>query len=282
MEIYKCKKRFVLNSKPITFYILGDFHEGNCNHAEKELKESIKIIADDKQCRGVFLMGDLIECIINSQDPRWDPLEIAEKYKVKDLKDLPRKQTEYVYNNLKPIEHLILACVVGNHEQQYIKRHSFNVYDHYCNLFKSKPVKLGYVGFYRLIFNRPNSQQGYKLDLALNHGQGGGGFREGYPLNKLYDTFRWTHADVHIMGHIHTLMEDEQKFMTVGNNAKLKLKKILYGISGCYLRTAKKGNTNYFEHKGRPLSKIGMLRLDVSMKGHDHELVYTLTKIKFD
>jgi hypothetical protein len=282
MEVFQNEELFEINNIPNTFYFLGDVHEGNCNHDKKAFAEAVKIIKEDKNCKGVFLMGDLIDCIINALDPRFDPLEIAEEYKIRDLKDLPRKQAERVYETLKPIEHLILACVVGNHEEQYIKRHSFNVYDHYCKLFASKPVKLGYVGFYRLRFIRKNSGTRHKIDLALNHGQGGGGFREGYPLNKLFDTFRWTQGDVHIMGHVHTLMEDEQNYMTVGDNVKLKMRKVLYGISGCFLKTSVDGNTNYFEHKGRPQSKIGMLRLDAWVHGKKQDLKYSLTKIKFD
>ena len=282
MEVFRSKEYFMLRRKPITFYFMGDVHEGNCNHTEKEFKKSVSIIAKDKQCKGVFLMGDLIECIINSHDPRWDPKTISEEYKIQDLKDLPRRQSDRVYKNLKPIEHLILACVCGNHEEQYIKRHSFNVYDHYCKLFSSKPVKLGYVGFYRLLFKRFDKSETHKIDCALNHGQGGGGFREGYPLNKLFDTFRWTQAEVNIMGHVHTLAEDSQTFMAVGNNAKLKMIKQLYGISGCYLKTSVDGNTNYFEHKGRPQSKIGMLRLNVWVEGKEHNFNYSLTKIAFD
>ena len=282
MEVYKSKERVILTNEPVTYYFLGDVHEGNCNHEEKAFKQSIKIIAEDKRCKGVFLMGDMIDAIINALDPRFDPLEIASKYKIKDLKDLPRKQAENVYMNMKPIEHLILACIIGNHEGQYIKRHSFNIYDHYCKLFSSQPVKLGYVGFYRLLFGRKGSDHKYKLDLALNHGNGGGGFREGYPLNKVYDTYRWTNAEVNIMGHVHTLMEDEQMFMGVSDSGNLKMEKHLYGISGCYLKTAVEGNTNYFEHRGRPQSKIGMLRLDVKQTGGDHAIKYSLNKIKFD
>ena len=282
MEIYKSQEHIILSPEPVTFYALGDLHEGNCNHDENALKEAVNIIASDKRCRGVFLMGDLIECIIGALDPRWNPIEIADEYKIKDLKDLPRKQAERVYNKLKPIEHLILACVCGNHEEQYIKRHSFNVYDHYCKLFSSHPVKIGYIGFYRLLFNRDGSGQKYKLDVALNHGQGGGGFREGYPLNKLFDTFRWTDADILLMGHVHTLMEDSQTFMSVGHTLKLLMKKRLYGITGCFLRTSIEGNTNYFEHKGRPQSKVGMLRLDVSEDGKENDIKYSLNKIKFE
>lgn len=282
MEVFRNDKKFHLQRTPITFYFMGDIHEGNCNHADKEFRKSINMIAADKQCRGVFLMGDIIECIINAHDPRWNPIEIAKEYKISDLKDLPRKQADRVLKKLQPIQHLILACMCGNHEEQYIKRHSFNVYDHYCKLISSNPVKLGYVGFYRLLFNRSSRGASHKLDIALNHGKGGGGFREGYPLNKLFDVFRWTQADVNIMGHVHTLMEETQTFMSVGQNIKLKMNKQLYGISGCYLRTAVPGNTNYFEANGRPQSKIGMLRLDVWIEGKNKDFNYSLTKIKFD
>ena len=143
----------VKNKQPIHIYFIGDIHEGNCNCNHKALKKAVEIIANDDKAYW-FGMGDYIEAITHMSDPRFDPKAISSEYKIKDLKDLPRKQAQRVYEIIKPIEGKCLALVCGNHEASYIKRHSFNVYDDFVNMFKTSaykegkpPKKLGYVGF---------------------------------------------------------------------------------------------------------------------------------------
>ena len=87
MEIAKREFNLKIGEK-LNIYFLGDIHEGNCNHADAELKEAVRIIQNDPV--GYWIgMGDYIEAI-NSKDPRFNPVEIAEYYRLKDLKDLPK------------------------------------------------------------------------------------------------------------------------------------------------------------------------------------------------
>jgi len=266
------------------FYFMGDFHEGNCNQASEAIKQAVRLIKNDEDCGGVFGGGDYTECIINSQDPRFNPIEIAEEYAIRDLKDLPKKQAERLYMKLKPIENKFLAFIIGNHEEQYIKRHSFDVYDSFVSLFPNNPIKLGKVGFFKLKFRTGGEHNNWcqNILIALNHGIGGTGFREGYPLNKLHDIFRWTRADVSVCFHMHRLVEDEKHFITVGNGEKFKRIRVLYGIGGGFLKTYVQGNTNYFEDRGRYGSDIGMLKLEATcIRGKTGaELSYKLEKIK--
>jgi len=271
---FKCKLNDTYN-----IYFIGDIHEGNINHAEKEFKKAVKIIKEDKD--GYWIgMGDYIEAITLDDKKRFNPITIAKKYGIRDLKDLPYKQMEAVFDKISPIQNKCLALLVGNHEESYIKYNHADIYSRFVELFDRPPPKLGYVGFLKLGFNyeknrdRPNKN----VLIALNHGNGGGGFREGYPTNKVHDTFRWTDADINVMGHIHQLVEDDKKITGVTQNNKLVKRRKFWGCSGCFLWTYEEGNANYFEHKGKNESDIGMLRAVISV--NRPEIKIRLEKIK--
>ena len=209
----------VKNKKPINIYFIGDIHEGNCNCNHKALKKAVDIIKDDPVGYW-FGMGDYIEAITHFGDPRFDPKSISQEYAIKDLKDLPFKQTERVFNYLRPIQDKCLALLIGNHEESYIKRHSANVYDRFVDMFDTSaheegkpPKKLGYVGFYEI--NLENGSHRVVVGFALNHGVGGGGYLEGYPINKIHQVFKYMYSDINVMGHIHQLKENKKNIVTL-------------------------------------------------------------------
>ncbi len=267
MEVISKDIRFPYGEIANIFF-LGDFHEGNANFAEKKLAKAVNIIKSTPNSRWVG-MGDYIDCIINAKDPRFNPAEIAHKYEIRDLKDLPRKQADYVFDILSPISAECLALLIGNHEQAYIKRHSFDIYDYISNLFPNDNLKLGYDGYLKLglIYQSERDRPNRVVKIGLNHGDGGGGKREGYPVNKIHDLFRWWEGDVFIAGHLHKLVADQQQFNDTTISGKHKIIRKWYGMSGCFLETFKEGNNNYFEHKGKPHSDIGMLKLEIDMTG---------------
>jgi hypothetical protein len=255
------------------FYFIGDIHEGNVNHAEKELKQAVKIIAEDPN--GYWIgMGDYVEAITIDDKKRFNPVTVCQEYGIDDLTDLPYKQMERVFNKLKPIEKKCLALLVGNHEESYIKYNHANIYDRLTEMFTTPPVQIGYVGFFKLGFIREKGRERPNITvlIALNHGQGGGGFREGYPINKVHDTFRWTNADVNVMAHIHQLLTDDKKILDVTQKNKLKKKRKYFGASGCFLYTYKQGNKNYFEHKGKYESDIGFLQVSIKVTRDEPEI----------
>lgn len=260
----------------LNIYFLGDIHEGNVNHAGSEFRKAVNIIRDDP--KGYWVgMGDYIEAITTDDKKRFNPITIAKKYGISDLKDLPYRQMEAVFSVLSPIQDKCLCLLLGNHEESYIKHNSSDIYDRFVQMFDNPPPKVGYVGFLKLAF-KTGDRRLYSPIIALNHGDGGGGFREGYPINKLWDVFRWTDADLSVMGHVHRLMEDDKKFIGVTQHGRLKKKRRYVGISGCFLWTYQEGNANYFEHKGRNESDIGMLKCNIVVKDREPEIY--LHKIK--
>jgi len=246
----------------VDVFLLGDFHEGNYNHDHEALDASIKIIkqnAEKNPYTFVILMGDYCEYIVSQSDPRWDPVVVSDKYKIKDLKNLAYKQTDMLFERIEPIKHHVVALLVGNHEESFIKHNASDVYDYLTKKFPDA-TKLGYVGYY--VFDVEYQNSTMRTIFALNHGEGGGGKTLGYQENKLYDLFHMEKSAAYrIAGHMHrlitrdVLMRDPDQLLQ-----RVNRERIWYGCSGCYLRTYKVGHKNYFEKKGREEADIGMLK----------------------
>lgn len=266
------KKIIAGDSSSLNLYFLGDVHEGNCNHAEKEYKQAVKIIQEDPI--GYWIgMGDYIEAITRNDIKRFDPQGIDPIYSVSDISNLPYVQAANYYKKTEPIADKCLALLRGNHEEAFEKYNSSSIYKYICDKFPNDPVRLGYKGLLKVGISYRGDQKSGRtrarrtFTIDLNHGNGGGGKREGTPLNNLHDTFRWTFADVCVMGHTHDLIDDERKINDINQANKLIKRKRYYGISGCFLRTYVEGHKNYFENKGASEKPIGMLRLSVRMEG---------------
>ena len=253
----------------IDVFLMGDFHEGNCNFEEKALERAVAHIkknAEENPYTFVILMGDYCEYIVSSSDPRWDPVAIDSKYKIRDLKNLAIKQNEYLFSKLEPIKDIVVAMLIGNHGESFIKHNATDVYD---DLAKRFPLakKLGYVGYFGFKVENKGRRR-TQFIFALNHGEGGGGKTIGYPENKLYDLFAMEdQADYCIAAHMHKLIARSLKLRNPTKNLnQIKYRRRWLGCSGSFLSTYKVGNKNYFEHKGREPSDIGMLKASFRCK----------------
>jgi predicted phosphodiesterase len=244
-------------------FLMGDIHEGNINHDEISFKKAINHIKNEKDPYIVIFMGDMTDCI-NTKDPRFSASEIERKYSIRDLKDLPRKQMKCLYQKVKPIEDKIKFSLIGNHEETYIKHHGFDVYDYFCTDLLPNCQKLGYQAIGNIRINDGSSKKIIKI--ALTHGSGGGGYREGYPLNNCVDIFNKFDCDINVMAHVHKLLSKCYHYVTISKSNKMITKKKFYGISGCFLKTFVVGTRNYFEGQKGTLSEIGLLEISVQKK----------------
>lgn len=248
MELVNLKTEQVEN----TIYCLGDIHEGAANMNENALRKAIRLIsASGAMWLG---MGDYLDAI-NHRDPRFNPHEISDKYGIRDLDDLPNKQAERLLSLLSPIADRCIGLLSGNHEDAY-KRH--NGFDVMSILSKGLNVRnLRQKAFISLQYKDRNT-----FTICAAHGCGGGGMREGYPINKVYDTFRWDMADFHVQGHIHKLMSDRAVFTKLTHGIIQKMPSF-FGVTGCFLSKAEIGTDGYFENKPGKESDIGMLKISI-------------------
>lgn len=285
MEIAR-KKITVENGDKITLYFIGDVHEGSGNHAEEEYDKAVEIIRDHMTREEHVYWGGIGDYIdaINHRDKRFNPAEIAKKYEILDLANLAVKQTERFYERTNPIFKSCLFLLYGNHEEAYVRHNGFDAVSLLQYLaYRDSPEEdappiLGYTGFYTFAISHHGKDNVYHI--ALSHGVGGGGFREGYGINKVHDIFRWINADCYIMGHIHRMMIDTQYKVEPRHGGGVIRKKSLYGTNGCFMFKSKIGTRGYFEGKPSPESSIGMLRLDIKPAKKLENWETKLTKVE--
>ena len=91
--------------------------------------------------------------------------------------------------------------------------------------------------------------------------------REGFPINKCHDVFRWDMADVHIMGHLHRMAVNRATYNRYEYNA-LRKEPIYFAVNGCFLEKSTPGNDGYFEQKSGQESSIGLLKLTIQTAGN--------------
>jgi UDP-2,3-diacylglucosamine pyrophosphatase LpxH len=256
------EKRFkVKMGEIVSAYALGDFHEGNANVDYPALGRAVEQIRLDHKPKIVFLMGDLIEAIM-PDDKRWSPSEVYKDYALRDLKNLPFKQADNICKILEPIKEFVVAILVGNHEETYIKRHFGDIYKYIGDKFPNA-VRLGGCGFFRVILDIGETRA---FDFALKHGVSGGGKMMGYVINKARESFEFELADFCIMGHLHKLKAERVRYRMLnhtGNN--IIEKKMWYGVSGTFKRTYVMGNSDWYEQRGREEADVGYLKAEMSI-----------------
>lgn len=259
MEIFQDN----ITSNHVSIFHLTDVHEGNAGHNEAAFNSAVEIIRQTAKERHVevTLGGDLLDCI-EITDKRFNPIEVSDKYKLRDLKDLPRKQADYVIEKLQPIRDFIKYAAIGNHEESYIKEHHFDVYDYYCGLLQCK--KIGYAGILRKIVKGTQKDTSQIVDIFISHGRGGGGGkREGYAINYVVDIAQKFECDVCIVGHIHQLITKPYPTLRVNKNLDLVKKNKWYIVGGCFLDTYIDGSSGYFEGKAGQISDIGFAEIRI-------------------
>lgn len=249
--------------KPYVTYYLGDVHEGAANFDDKAFRKAIDIIANDGN--SWIGLGDYVDCITTS-DPRFNPMEVSEKYGIRDLDDLPRIQSDHFIKNTEAIHSTCLGLISGNHENAYRKHNNFDVTKYIAKALGTKEFRNK--AWISLAFGFTSDKR-IPIKLVVCHGIGGGGMREGYPINKVYDTFRNDVADVHVMGHLHQMQTDRNVYNTFEYN-KIRQDPSWFCVGGCFLRKSVEGNDGYFEQNPGKESSIGLLK----------QTIYTSTKTK--
>jgi len=252
----------------VAVFTLGDIHEGNANVDYTALNAAVKTIKDEKRQKAVILTGDLIEAI-TPDDKRWCPTAVYQDYALRDLKNLPFIQSNNVCKILEPIKNDVVAILIGNHEEVYIKKHFGDVYAHIADKFPHA-IKLGGSGFYRFVLEIKGCDP-FSFDFSLKHGTAGGGRMMGYQINKARETFEFEIADFCIMGHLHKLEAKRVRYREmdhVGQN--IVERKMWYGVSGTFKRTYVTGNADWYEQRGREEADIGMLGATFSVTRPHH------------
>jgi hypothetical protein len=266
MEVFNYD--IVSKFKEFSIIFIGDVHVGNVNFNDYAFKKCIEYIEKIRKVRKVKVIGvgDYIDAIGHKDAKRFNPVEISDKYRLKDLKDLSRRQMEDFAEFLKPIKDLILFMLIGNHEEAYIKYNGFDVYDYLCkdllNVDKKGFLALGRLVF-RIINDKGDRISSKKIKLACTHGKHAGGFTGGAPLNTCIETFRAFIADVCMIAHSHKPGIKSYSKADINENGKLIKTWRWYGINPSFMEPLIPGNKSYAEGSKGEMPSIGFTELNV-------------------
>jgi len=260
-------KTVMVEGKKAQVYFLGDVHTGAANHQKDAFARAVKMIAESG---GYWIgMGDYLDCINHKDQKRFNPKEVDPELSISDLDNLPIIQAESFVKSVMPIAKQCLGLVAGNHETAFRKHHTLDIMGYLCE--KLGVDNLSGKAFVNIIVNE------IPISLHVCHGVGGGGMREGYPINKVHDIARWDIANVHVIGHVHQLACDRAVFNRYHHN-KIQYIKTWYGVSGGFLSKSELNTESYFEQSPGKCSGIGMLELTIDSK--HNSLSQTITELR--
>jgi hypothetical protein len=263
----KSKVTIDLRKKDVLkLFFISDVHFGNANVNKAKFKKAVKFIEDQRKEYEVrtILGGDIIDLILIS-DPRFNPSEVDPEFKVRDLKNIANIQAEMAVEYIKPIQDTLLCSLVGNHEEEYIKRHGSDIYKIYSDMLGCP--RLGYVGCAMLILQ---SKYGtINLDLAMQHGNGGGGYTTGAPINKCYELMKDFEVDLTWIGHLHKMEDTRRERNIVARNGRaLRSLPKYFCTNGTFMEKYVIGNRGYAEPLPGKNPDIGMICANISVERH--------------
>lgn len=104
----------------------------------------------------------------------------------------------------------------------------------------------------------------------------------GFAKNKIDDLSRYFDADIYAFAHIHKLETLHTTIIGLNaNGTDIKRTSKLSICTGCFLRTYTE-EENYFAHKGRRESDVGMIKVSVRYKNADRwERTITAEEIRY-
>lgn len=207
-QYFDCESR----ADRVEIFPFFDIHFGKKNCNELAVKKQVQEIqkrekTPNRQVR-VLLGGDVLNSISPSDRKRFDFSDVADwlvqgtPEEITDaLADLPAREIKRAYSILKPIKHLIVGALEGNHERSLRKYHNMDVQERLCE--KLECQNLSDEALIRCRFKRKGGTVTTAV-IYMRHGYGAGRSIGAEP-NKLQNMLsEWECADVCLSGHTHT------------------------------------------------------------------------------
>jgi hypothetical protein len=169
----------------------------------------------------------------------------------------PEQQKDEVIELLKPVKHLILGALTGNHEERTFKDSG---QDPTADICRSLEIPyLRYSAFLKLKVGTVN------YVIYATHGSGGSRLVSS-KINCVMNLSRNFEADIYLMAHMHDLLtaSDVYKRMNMHNHA-IEDKKRYFIVTGSYLGY----ENSYAEMMNLPPGKTGSPRIRLDGKTFD-------------
>ena len=251
---------------PLHFWALSDIHYGNRGMVKAKFLEDVAAIAKDPYAFW-WGLGDYADFIAPG-DKRWNPADIDQQIRVKDLGKLGRVQLQWVLDKLQPIKHKCLGLLFGNHEEKYMRfKDQLDLHAWFCQ--EMEAPNLGYCAFADVIcvrmpipkpklFRKVNPFKTAKgggtpretIRFFMHHGCSGATTPAG-KLNTLVRVMNSFEADVYMMGHVHDRLPCRKiRIAADATCTNLEKREMLGIVTGAYLDTYSLGDPTYGEVKG--------------------------------
>jgi len=214
--------------------ILGDTHIGNKGAHKNLVRRTVKWI--EAYADTWSGSGDYIEAITHDDERRFDWSTLDRELAT------PKEQVAWVAEALEPIADKCLGLLRGNHEYEVERRRGFDATDRLAE--KLGTEAWGYSAFLRFRFNR--GQHRTKFDVFMHHGKTAARTKGG-KINKLRSMDRIFEADVYCMAHVHDVEADVRPFLTVDQKLNIVEKRLLYVLTGGFLRGYVENMSTYVE-----------------------------------
>lgn len=253
-----------------TVWFLGDFHIGASGTAEDAIKNDVRAIQEDDTAYWIG-MGDYCDCIVHTDNKRFDARSLADWIPMKQLGELPQLQVERTANILAPISKKCIGLLTGNHEDELYKRHHVSIVHELAALMKrngaakSLPVCARCAWFsFKCYRDRKSKRLGseYTLDIWAHHGWVAGR-KPGGKANALYDKMGDIDCDVVALAHGHDKVTSRRDCLYRNAAGEVKAKQRVGFMTGGYLRNYVEEETGYSEEKGYDVARLGASRIHV-------------------
>lgn len=268
MELHTSKVVFKEKLRLIPF---SDLHLGSRAASESKFRKLVDWVLK-KEDTYMIGLGDYADLVT-----RQDLKRFAGKCTKDDLLDMldsaVNEQRDLVIKHLKPIADAsrLLGLASGNHEYSYKKYHSFDLMKDVCK--ELKVPHLGYSFFYRWVISKGKGLSVRNVTIYGHHGFGSSR-RSGGAMNKRELIMAQYDADIVLMGHDHHKFGSRYIRLSVSQSGVPKIihKPVILAATGSFLKTVVEGDLTYSEQFGYPPNDIGVVRIDIDLKGHDRDL----------
>lgn len=275
MEVVTREIELASRSDVVKITPIGDIHIGGRDCNIKLLRACVNKIKEDPNHYWVG-MGDYGEYIMLN-DPRFDPNEVDENTKVKDLKNLHSIQMQKIAHELDPIKERCLGLLSGNHDEVIAKHYHRDVHSDFCALLQTKySLNIGYSAILKLRFRRQASTGSVMLQMYAHHGAGGG-MLKGAKVNRIMSLAnKFPFCDIYAMGHVHErVCFVESVLDACKNKDELTDRPRAFGITGTFKETYTQGSMSYAEKMQYPPTSLGVISFIVKPYVNDKKIIIT-------
>ena len=259
----------------------GDWHVGNANTDKEKILLDRDFILHNRMVYWIG-MGDWADAIVSSDDRRYDPKCIDPKLST------PQMQYEWIEEIMAPVKAKCLGLHTGNHDDELRRRH-FHDYVLGAGTDATPSGKQGlcpdlgvkYLGWDALTWlslknwGGPDNKGKNAERVYVIHSFHGSydGDKMGGAVNRLVDFSADWDADIHLMGHTHWAHGWRHIRKQLQNHSKGGLrvveKKLIYGLTGGYVRAYIEGTPSYLEKKGKHERKVGIISITIEPGRND-------------